>query len=86
MKFNSSQGRGKTSYTYRLGNEMLECSLAERDLEVLVNGTKLEKLRLDISKWFFNEKVVRNWKGLLREEVMALSFPELRKCLDDTDF
>jgi len=40
-------------------------------------------LRLDISKRFFNEKV-RHWKGLLREEVMALGFPEFKKCLDDT--
>lgn len=28
--FSNAQGRDKTSYTYRLSDEMLECSFAER--------------------------------------------------------
>lgn len=41
MKVNNSQGRGKTSYAYGLGDEMLEHSLAGRDLGAVVNGMKL---------------------------------------------
>lgn len=41
MKFNNSQERGKTSYAYGLGDEVLERSLAGRDLGAVVNGMKL---------------------------------------------